>query len=125
MSGWLNIFRPAPPAAVMLTDPTQIATTYRRWQIRVLIFSITGYATFYFVRKNLGIAMPLMGQELGITKEKLGLFLTLHGLLYGVSKFVNGYLADRANARVFMTVALVISAVLNIFFGFSSGVLAF
>jgi len=38
-----------------------------------------------------------MGQELGITKEKLGLFLTLHGVLYGVSKFANGFLADRSN----------------------------
>jgi sugar phosphate permease len=109
----------------MLTDPAQIAAKYSRWQLRVLIFSIVGYATFYFVRKNLGIAMPLMSQELGITKEKLGLFLTLHGVLYGVSKFANGFLADRANARAFMAVSLAISALLNIFFGFSSGVLAF
>ncbi len=109
----------------MLTNPDEVAAKYSYWQRRVLIFSIVGYATFYFVRKNLGIAMPLMGQELGITKEKLGLFLTLHGVLYGVSKFANGFLADRANARAFMAVSLVISALLNIFFGFSSGVLAF
>ena len=109
----------------MLTAPAEVAAKYSYWQKRVLFFSIVGYATFYFVRKNLGIAMPLMGQELGITKEKLGLFLTLHGVLYGVSKFVNGFLADRANARAFMAVSLVISALLNIFFGFSSGVLAF
>ncbi|HSY17677.1 MAG TPA: MFS transporter [Candidatus Acidoferrales bacterium] len=123
--GWLRIFQPAPAAAVMLTDPAAIAEKYRRWQLRVLIFSILGYATFYFVRKNLPVAMPSMETELGITKEKLGLFLTLHGVIYGISKFANGFLADRANARVFMSVALVISALLNVFFGFSSGVLAF
>jgi OPA family sugar phosphate sensor protein UhpC-like MFS transporter len=54
----LNIFRPSPPADAMVTDPAEIAAKYRRWQTRVLIFSIVGYATFYFVRKNLGIAMP-------------------------------------------------------------------
>jgi len=109
----------------MLTDPAQIASKYRTWQWRVLLLSLFGYATFYFVRKNLGVAMPFMGKELGITKEQLGLFLTLHGVIYGISKFGNGFLADRANARVFMSVALLGSALLNVWFGVSSTVLAF
>jgi OPA family glycerol-3-phosphate transporter-like MFS transporter/OPA family sugar phosphate sensor protein UhpC-like MFS transporter len=118
--GFLKIFQPAPPAAVMLTDPQEISRKYRYWQNHVLVFSILGYATFYFVRKNLGFAMPFMGKELGITKESMGLFLTLHGVIYGVSKFLNGFLADRSNARVFMSVALLASALLNIWFGLSS-----
>ena len=56
--GLLGIFQPAPPVPVTLTDPAEIAAKYRRWQMRVLIFSIFGYAMFYFVRKNLGVAMP-------------------------------------------------------------------
>lgn len=121
----LDIFRPARPADVIETDSAEIARKYRIWQTRVLIFSIVGYATFYFVRKNLGVAMPLMGKELGITKTNLGLFLTLHGVIYGVSKFLNGFLADRSNARVFMAVALMASALLNVAFGSSSAVVAF
>jgi OPA family glycerol-3-phosphate transporter-like MFS transporter/OPA family sugar phosphate sensor protein UhpC-like MFS transporter len=124
-AGWLAIFQPAPPAPVTLTDPAEIAAKYGRWQKRVLIFSILGYATFYFVRKNLGVAMPFMGADLGITKEQMGLFLTLHGVIYGVSKFLNGFLADRANARVFMSVALLASALLNLCFGFGSAVVFF
>jgi sugar phosphate permease len=124
ISRFLKIFLPAPPAPVTISDPAEIAAQYRRWQTRVLIFSIIGYATFYFVRGNLSIAMPLMGRQLGITKEGLGLFLTLHGVLYGVSKFANGFLADRANARVFMSTALLASALLNVFFGLSSTVVA-
>jgi len=123
--GWLGIFQPAPPVPVTLTDPAEIAAKYRRWQMRVLIFSIFGYAMFYFVRKNLGVAMPFMGKDLGITKEDLGLFLTLHGVVYGVSKFANGFLADRANACVFMATALLASALLNVWFGLSSTVVAF
>lgn len=95
---------------------------FRYWQTRTLIASMVGYAAFYFVRKNLSIAMPAMEHDLGITKADLGLFLTLHGLLYGVSKFVNGFWGDRANARVFMVVGLVLSAAANIAFGFSSAV---
>ncbi len=84
---------------------------------------MVGYAAYYFVRKNLSIAMPAMQHDLGITKADLGLFLTLHGLLYGVSKFANGFLGDRANARYFLITGLLLSAVVNVIFGLSSAVL--
>jgi sugar phosphate permease len=119
-----KLFQPAPAASTLLTDPATIAGEYRRWQKRVLVSSIIGYATFYFVRKNLSIAMPFMEKGLGIQKTQLGLFLTMHGLLYGVSKFANGFLGDRANARVLMVSGLAMSAILNILFGFNSTVIA-
>jgi OPA family glycerol-3-phosphate transporter-like MFS transporter/OPA family sugar phosphate sensor protein UhpC-like MFS transporter len=103
-----------------LTDPQEIAGKYRSWQRRVLISSIFGYATFYFVRKNLGFAMPVMGKALGLDKVAFGTFLTLHGVIYGISKFANGFLADQANARTFMASALIASAALNVLFGSSS-----
>ena len=68
--------------------------------------------------------MPMMEKSLGIQKTQLGLFLTMHGLLYGVSKFANGFLGDRANARVLMVSGLAMSAILNVLFGFSSTVIA-
>lgn len=117
---FLRIFAPAPPAAAMLQDPVEIKTQYGYWQRRILFSTIVGYAMFYFVRKNLSVAMPEMGRDLGLTKSDLGLFLTLHGLLYGVSKFANGFLGDRANARTFMAVGLLLSAIVNVFFGLSS-----
>jgi OPA family glycerol-3-phosphate transporter-like MFS transporter/OPA family sugar phosphate sensor protein UhpC-like MFS transporter len=109
---------------VTVTDPAEIRALFRRWQNRVLFGTILGYATFYFVRKNLSIAMPVMATALNLNKEQLGLFLTLHGVVYGVSKFANGFIGDRANARFMMVVGLAGSAVLNIFFGLSTTVLA-
>jgi OPA family glycerol-3-phosphate transporter-like MFS transporter/OPA family sugar phosphate sensor protein UhpC-like MFS transporter len=76
------------------------------------------------VRKNLSVAMPVIEKELGIGKEQLGLFLSAHGLLYGVSRFANGVLADRVNARWFMAAGLAICAGFNIAFGLSSAALA-
>jgi phosphoglycerate transporter family protein len=122
--GLLAWFWPDPPG-VPITDPAQIRAEYRRGQVRVLIWATIGYALFYFVRKNLGFAMPVMGKELGIGKPQLGLFLTLHGLLYGVSKFANGYLGDRANARRFMAAGLILSALMNVAFGMSSTAIMF
>jgi len=120
----VHLFAPAPPAEVLIEDAAEVKARYRYWQRRILISTIIGYATFYFVRKNLSVAMPGLGQDLGISKVDLGLFLTLHGLLYGVSKFANGFLADRSNARTFMAAGLLLSAVINLFFGLSSTVLA-
>jgi len=100
------------------------AGRFRYWQTRTLIATMVGYAAFYFVRKNLSVAMPAMQHDLGITKADLGLFLTLHGLLYGLSKFANGFLGDRANARLFMIAGLLLSALANVAFGFSSTVVA-
>ena len=122
LPAFLSIFAPAPPAEVMLEDPTEIKARYRYWQRRILFSTIVGYSMFYFVRKNLSVAMPVLGDDLGINKADLGLFLTLHGLLYGLSKFANGVLGDRANARTFMAAALLLSAIINVFFGLSSAV---
>jgi OPA family glycerol-3-phosphate transporter-like MFS transporter/OPA family sugar phosphate sensor protein UhpC-like MFS transporter len=90
------------------------------WQKRTIFATMFGYALFYFVRKNLSVAMPALSADLGISKADLGIFLTLHGLLYGLSRFVNGYWADRKNARIFMTAGLVLSALMNIAFGCQS-----
>jgi OPA family glycerol-3-phosphate transporter-like MFS transporter/OPA family sugar phosphate sensor protein UhpC-like MFS transporter len=89
-----------------------------------MIACIVGYALFYFVRKNISIAMPYMNTELGISKTDLGLFLTLHGLIYGLSKFINGMWGDRANARYFLVSGLILCAVTNVLFGLSSSIMA-
>jgi sugar phosphate permease len=120
-SRW-RVFAPAPPAAITLTDPAAIQQGYRFWQKRVLLSATVGYTVFYFVRKNLSVAMPLLEHDLGFSKSDLGLFLTLHGVLYGISKFANGFLGDRCNARAFMVFGLVASALMNVFFGLGSAV---
>ena len=122
---WLPSFlQPAPPAPRLLSDPDVVARSYKFWRTDILLSTIVGYAMFYFVRKNLSVAMPVMGEQLGVTKANLGLFLTLHGLIYGLSKFGNGIIGDRANARTFMVCGLVLSALCNVFFGLSTAVVA-
>lgn len=93
-----------------------VKRSYAQWRIRQLALTFTGYATYYFVRKNFSAAMPLLEKEpdLDITKSDLGGFLTAHSILYGVSKFANGYFADRANARYFFAFGLIVSALLNL-----------
>ena len=98
----------------------QIVKKYNYWQWRTLVVLMIGYALFYFVRKNFSIVMPALEAELGLSKVQLGIFLTLNGVIYGVSRFVNGFLADRIRAkRIMMAVGLSVSAVVNVLIGLS------
>lgn len=103
----------------------EVLKKFKYWQNRTIIATMIGYAMFYFVRKNLSVAMPFMEKDLGITKVELGTFLTLHLLIYGVSRFLNGMIGDRVNSRMFMVAGLLLCSVCNIIFGFSSAVLVF
>ena len=119
MSWILSYLQPPPPAPPL--PPEQLAAQYRAWRIRQISTVFIGYAVFYFVRKNLPVAIPKMVADLGISTAQLGLFLTAHDLLYGVAKFGNGVLADRSNPRYFMAAGLLLSALCNLAFGLSSG----
>ena len=116
-----------PPTAVDTAAETTAvsdAAAIACWQRRILIATTIGYALYYFVRNNLSVAMDTMEHE-GITKTKLGMFITANGILYGVSKFANGMVGDRVNARWFMPIGLAFCGIINIVFGLSSTVLAF
>lgn len=93
---------------------------FKYWQWRVIICSMIGYSVFYFVRKNFAFAMPALGVEYGIKDTSFGIILTLVGLVYGVSKFLNGFIADRANARWHLAIGLGACVILNFIFGWSA-----
>ena len=92
---------------------------YRYWEWRTIVVLFFGYALFYFVRKNLGMAIPAMEAELGISKIQLGIFLTLHSIIYGFSRFVNGMLVDRFSKRKIMALGLLLTCAVNFFICFS------
>ncbi len=94
--------------------------SFQYWKWRVIICSMIGYSMFYFVRKNFSFAMPALGEEYGITNTSFGIILSLVGILYGISKFINGFIADRTNARWHLVVGLSVCALLNYLFGFSA-----
>lgn len=110
----------ATPPSTRLTDEDEIKREYKRWRIRVMYSLFIGYAVFYFCRKNISIALPALSQDLGYSNVQLGIFGSILYITYGIGKFANGILGDRANPRYFMFIGLIMSAVMNIFFGLSS-----
>ena len=97
----------------------QTKHSFKYWQWRVIICSMISYALFYFVRKNFAFAMPALGEEYGITNTSFGIILSLVGIIYGLSKFVNGIIADRTVARWHLAIGLAACSVFNLLFGWS------
>ena len=94
--------------------------SFRKAQTKFILSSAIVYAFFYLTRKNLSMAQPGMLEEGVISTYAIGTMLSVHGIVYGLSRFVNGFWADRLNGRVFMTVGIALSALMNLLFGCTS-----
>jgi OPA family glycerol-3-phosphate transporter-like MFS transporter len=94
----------------------QIDPVYRklRWQVFTGIF--IGYAGYYLVRKNFSMAMPDLIEK-GFSKADLGFALSGVSIAYGISKFLMGNVSDRSNARWFLPIGLVLSALCMVIMG--------
>ena len=110
-------FLRTPPAIPYQGEPASHHAQFQYWRYRILGSMTGGYAIFYFCRKNLSAAFPVFSEATGITKTDMGLILAAHGLVYGLSKFSSGMLADKSNGRYFMALGLAMSALMNIGFG--------
>jgi sugar phosphate permease len=93
--------------------------SFKYWQWRTILTTMVGYALFYFVRKNFSFAMPGLAAEYAISNTSFGIILAIVGLVYGFSRFANGLLADRMNARYHMSLGLLLCAAASLAFGFA------
>lgn len=104
-----------------VTDPAEVGRLYRYWRVRVMYAMTTGYALYYFVRKNISMAAKPITDEFGFTNTQWGLVLSVATIVYALSKFLSGVIGDRTNPRWLMAGGLFLSAVVNLLFGFGAG----
>ena len=97
---------------------------FGRMQWRMLFATMIGYTLFYFMRKNFSFAMPGLQQDCGISKSMLGNFLFWGGIVYGLSKFVNGIVGDKVNPRKMLCLGLLACTLVNVAFGFAPQIAA-
>ena len=105
----LKLFQPAP-----VIDPLpkeRVDKEYKKLRLQVFLGIFIGYAGYYLVRKNFSIAMPAL-EQMGFDKADLGWALSAVSIAYGISKFVMGTVSDHSNARVFIPLGLIASAVI-------------
>jgi len=95
----------------------------KRWQRRIFWSVWISYASFYLIRVNMSVAIPGIMAEYNITKTTMGIVLSALFTAYAAGQFLNGQLADKFGARKFISLGILVSAVLNIIFAFTNGVL--
>jgi OPA family glycerol-3-phosphate transporter-like MFS transporter len=96
---------------------------YNKWRLRILIFVIIGYATYYLCRQNFSMIMPSFIEEFGYSNTQIGWVFSIGSIVYGVGKFMNGYFSDLSNPRYFMPIGLVCSAIVTFCLGFSDSLM--
>ena len=107
-----------------LFDDPAVDKRFNRMQWRMLFATMIGYTLFYFMRKNFSFAMPGLEQDCGISKSMLGNFLLAGGIVYGISKFVNGVVGDKVNPRKMLCFGLLTCTLINVAFGFAPQIAA-
>lgn len=98
---------------------------YKKYQWGVIINLIIGYSFFYTTRLSLSVAKKPLIDEGILTKTQLGLMGSGLFFVYAFGKFSNGFLADYANIRKFMSFGLFMSALINITLGLSNNAYIF
>ncbi|MBP6218400.1 MAG: MFS transporter [Oligoflexales bacterium] len=113
------------PFEKAIEDPKVIAKLYGYWRLRIFYSLYAGYVVYYFTRKSFTYAMPSMIDELGLSMADLGFLSTLLYVSYGFSKFFSSIISDRSNPRYLMSIALILTGLCNMAFGFSSSIYLF
>ena len=102
----------------------EVIKQFKKWQLRTILVTMVGYAIYYFVRKNFSLAMPGLTAQYGISNTDFGIVIGIGSLVYGFSRFVNGFVVDRHSARAVMAIGLVLCALSNFAFGFGYNISA-
>jgi len=105
------------PDSPPIGDPDKIDAIFKNRRLRVFVWLILGYGFFYTCRLSLSVAKKPMLDEGILSVEQMGIIGSLLLFVYAFGKFFNGFLADRANIRRFMSIALLFSAFANLLFG--------
>lgn len=106
-----------PPQPKPLMEPEKIDSEYKKMRLKVFIGAFLGYAGYYLVRKNLSLAAPDMISEGLLEKGGVGIAMSAVSIAYAFSKFIMGTVSDRSDARKFLCIGLVLSALTMIAVG--------
>ena len=123
MSGrFLSAFATAADAP-LIQDQQKIDALFKSHRWRVMFAITAGYGLIYTCRLAIGMVKPSMIDAGIFTPAEFGLIGSALFYTYALGKLTNGFLADHANMRVFLTFGFVMTAVCNVGMGFADTLL--
>jgi sugar phosphate permease len=99
--------------------------TYDMWGHSILVLMMLSYTMYFLVRQNFSLAMPFIEGSLGFSKTEIGVIMTASLFIFGVGKFVNGFFNHLLRPKVFLSLGLIGSSLMNIAFSKVSTLLGF
>jgi OPA family sugar phosphate sensor protein UhpC-like MFS transporter len=103
-----------------LQDQQEIDRLYRRHRVRIMLAITLGYGIVYTCRLGLSVVKkPLIDGGI-FTAAELGTIGAALFFTYAFGKLTNGFLADHANLKLFFTLGVLGSALLNLGMGLST-----
>ena len=123
MIGKIWQFFKEPESKPVTMSEEDVKKTYSHFRWRIFYSSFIAYVVFHLCRKNIAVALPAMGADLHLSNTELGILGSTLYVTYGIGKFINGVIADKANVRTFLPTALILSAICNLCFVISATVI--
>jgi OPA family sugar phosphate sensor protein UhpC-like MFS transporter len=116
----LDWFRTGPDRPVDPNEsPESIRRRYERNRWSVFVSVTLGYGIFYICRLNFSVVKKPMLDENILSATEMGIIGSALLIAYAGGKLVNGFLADRANIRRFMSLGLLMVGLVNVALGFA------
>jgi len=104
----------------MTVSAADVGATFRKHRVRVMLAITFGYGFIYTCRLGLNIVKkPLIDNGI-FTVDELGMIGAALYYGYASGKLVNGFAADHFNPRIFFATSIFLSALINLFMGWSS-----
>ena len=99
---------------------TDIDAQYRRHRVRVMLAITLGYGFIYTCRLGLSIVKKPLIDGGVFTVDELGMIGSALFYGYAFGKFFNGFMADHFRPRLFFSLSILISAIINLMMGWST-----
>lgn len=120
LSRILDYFSTGPDLPRVQADGSSIKRMFEWRRLSVFLSITIGYGIYYVGRLNFSVVKPAMLDEKVLSATQMGIVDSALLFAYAVGKFSNGFIADRANVRKFMSFGLIAVAIINLILGSTS-----
>ena len=106
--------------APLIGDQQVVDSLYKKYRVQVMFAITIGYGVVYTCRLALSVVKkPLIDGGI-FSAEELGIIGSALFYTYAFGKLTNGFLADHANMKRFISFGVLVSAVINIAMGWTN-----
>lgn len=121
----IDFYRISPAKPLQEGSEAQLHKRYKYLQWSTFLSATLGYGLYYVCRLSLNVVKKPIVDEGIFSETELGIIGSVLFFTYAIGKFTNGFLADRSNINRFMTTGLLVTALANLFLGFTNSFILF